>query len=112
MYRILNGLLHAIWRTVRGTQERARRVDERNHCVLCGAPARYVIVTTILDPEKPVLHRSAREVFFICEHHHPNPAKKLTTPDHRPGEVVRWLEERNLTYNLIGDWIAGMHHST
>ncbi len=91
-------------------KSRLKKVEATRHCFLCAGPARYVIVTAALDPEKPVPLDSARSSFCICQAHHPNPRKELPKEERRSGELLFYLEQNNLTYELVLDWIQGMHH--
>ncbi len=91
-------------------RRRIKRVDATRHCFLCGGPARYVIVTAALDPDKPIPLDSARSTFYICRAHHPNPRKELPRDERRSAQLLWYLEQNNLTYELVLDWIQGMHH--
>ena len=86
------------------------KVEATRHCFLCSGPARYVIVTAALDPDKSVPLDSARSSFCICRAHHPNPRKELPREERRSAELLWYLEQNNLTYELVLDWIQGMHH--
>lgn len=91
-------------------ERRMRKVEATRHCFLCGGPARYVILTAALNPDKPIPLDSARSTFYICCSHHPNPRKELPREEKRSAELLWYLEQNNLTYELVLDWIQGMHH--
>lgn len=91
-------------------KRRIKKVEATRHCFLCGGPARYVIVTAALDPDKPIPLDSARSSFYICRAHHPNPRKELPREERHSAQLLWYLEQNNLTYELVLDWIQGMHH--